>query len=59
MDFTGSVENAELRRVRVDHGEALETETCIVGSNQENPGGSWVFPQPTPCFTDLLAAGSG
>jgi len=25
-------------------------------SNQENPGGRWVFHQPAPYFTDLMTA---
>ena len=38
-------------RILVDHS--------IIRSSQENPGDSWVFPQPTLYFTDLLAVGSG
>jgi len=37
----------------------LTAESGTYISNQENPGGFWVFPKPTPYFADLLAAESG
>jgi len=59
LQFTYVISFSELVSILSYQSSGRLRDFVVAPSNQENPGGCWIFPQPTLYFTDLMAAESG